>query len=203
MKGNYKMREELLIENYAQEDYEGFVKELLRLETNLSEVQIEHLYPLYMAEDDMPLLNPAFMELSEEIDWRPVYVAKHLEHLLTYSAAERNAMVSYLQSYFQYPDRVHIWLSDNEGYTSSGLDHVNSVIESDLSFFKVVRSTYSELLTEGSLADSQATFSGLVDAAMKAELLENKEAFLKHYVEVTELEKQVPNQEPQTPDRSI
>ncbi|HFU4465225.1 TPA: hypothetical protein ACGO92_001114 [Streptococcus suis] len=176
--------EQFSLEIFADKDYESFVKDFMRLELEpLNQIQIDYLYNLYMDEDDMPLINPAFQKIAMEMDWTPIYFQRHLEHLLNYSLQERDAIVDNLQKYFKTPNTN---LSIDNRLSSE----VVNIVSSELQFFQLLHPVYQELLSKGELADRPATFADLVDAAIKSELLEDKERFLRSYLNKQELEKQ-------------
>ncbi|HEL1757003.1 TPA: hypothetical protein U2B60_000006 [Streptococcus suis] len=176
--------EQFSLEIFADKDYESFVKDFMRLELEpLNQIQIDYLYNLYMDEDDMPLINPAFQKIAMEMDWKPIYFQRHLEHLLNYSLQERDAIVDNLQKYFKTPNTD---LSIDNRLSSE----VVNIVSPELQFFQLLHPVYQELLSKGELADRPATFADLVDAAIKSELLEDKERFLRSYLNKQELEKQ-------------
>lgn len=168
--------EQFSLEIFADKDYESFVKDFMRLELEpLNQIQIDYLYNLYMDEDDMPLINPAFQKIAMEMDWKPIYFQRHLEHLLNYSLQERDAIVDNLQKYFKTPNTD---LSIDNRLSSE----VVNIVSPELQFFQLLHPVYQELLSKGELADRPATFADLVDAAIKSELLEDKERFLRSYL---------------------
>lgn len=190
------MMEELSLEQMAQDDYKGFVKAFLRLEMGLSEVQLDRLYQEYMNEDDMSLLNPEFWQLVESIDWQAVYMTRHLEHLLTFTPEERDGIMLYLQKYYQESEIAsHNWVSDGERFTDRGLSHINSIINSEVPFFQEVNAVYSKVFKDDMLTDETTTFLEVVNAAARADLLEDKEAFLRAYLDITEMEKSAQSKE--------
>lgn len=198
-----RVTEEMSIEKLAQDNYEGFVKAFLRLEMGLSNMQLDRLYQEYMNEDDMSLINPHFWRLEESIDWQVVYMTNHLEHLLTYTSDERDGIMFDLQQHFQHPEvTTHIWLNDGKCFTDRGLKQVNAIIDPDLPFYQEVNAAYSKLFNDEILADERATFLKVVNAAVRVELLEDKEAFLRHYLNITEWEKSTNNQEKQEVERA-
>ncbi|HEM3469301.1 hypothetical protein NKE67_08455 [Streptococcus suis] len=180
--------EQFSLEIFAEKDYKGFVKDFMRLELEpLNQVQLDYLYNLYMDEDDMSLINPAFQKIAMEMDWTTIYFQRHLEHLLNYSFQERDAIVDLLQKFFKTSDFEST--IDNSQYSEIA-NHVQEIISPELQFFQLLHPVYQELLSKGELADRPATFADLVDAAIKSELLEDKERFLRSYLNKQELEKQ-------------
>lgn len=175
------------LEKLATDDYENYVKSILAIEYGTNPIQLQKLYEIYMADDDFSLVNPAFTDLLQEIDWEVVYMTKHLDNLLQFNYETRNAIVAQVQAYFQAQTSQSEWLSD--GNIEPPVEQqVTSILFGKSEIEQTVNLVYRQLLTQGILADRQATFSDVVNVAARADLLEEKEQFLRHYLDVMEQE---------------
>lgn len=193
------------LEDYINEDYPGFVKQLLIQEMGVSPLQATVLYQEYMDRDEMALINPDFEELVIEIDWQSIYLSRHLEHMLQYRASHRDDLTSLLQAYYQAPAGTLI--SQLPGFNQLEVfiqNHITDLVSSNLEFFKRVNETYKQLFSEEALADQKATFSDLIDLALKHDLIEEKEQFLRTYFEQLQREDvQKPSDKEHTIDITI
>lgn len=176
--------EQFSLEIYADKDYEGFVKDFMRIELEpLNQLQLSYLYEIYMDNDDLPLINPVFQDMAMEMDWTPIYFQNHLEHLLSYPAQERDIFVEHIRAYNNTGQVI-------DSSLSFGLSHqAKQIIDPNIQYFDHINTAYVYLMTEVELKDQPSTFASLVDAALREGLVEDKERFLRNYLDRQELEK--------------
>ncbi|MFA9492323.1 hypothetical protein [Streptococcus sp. E17BB] len=62
------MNQELTLEQFAQQDYPSFVKQLMMMEMDVSPEQADILYEEYIDNDDLTLINPAFSDLLNDLE---------------------------------------------------------------------------------------------------------------------------------------
>lgn len=62
------MNQELTLEQFAQQDYPSFVKQLLMMEMDVSSEQADLLYEEYMDRDELTLINPDFSDLLNDLE---------------------------------------------------------------------------------------------------------------------------------------
>lgn len=62
------MNQELTLEQFAQQDYPSFVKQLMMMEMDVSPEQADILYEEYTDNDDLTLINPTFSDLLNDLE---------------------------------------------------------------------------------------------------------------------------------------